>query len=194
MDDTSLSLLQRAGAGDPAAWERFDALYRPLVRGWLARHQVPGQDADDLTQDVLLAVARGALERFKHPGAAGSFRGWLRTVTVNRVREFWRAGRLRAAAPGGDAFRLAVEELADPASDMSAVWDREHDESVVRQLLTLLAEEFDPKTMRAFRLLTFDGRSGAEAAAELGMTVAAAYAAKSRVLSRLRAEAGELLD
>jgi RNA polymerase sigma factor (sigma-70 family) len=193
MVDTSQSLLLRAGTGDPGAWERLDTLYRPLVRGWLARHNVPPQEADDLTQDVLFTVARG-IEGFRHAGPAGSFRGWLRTIAVNRAREYWRAGRLRTAAAGGDAFRQALEELADPASIASSAWERQHDESVVRRLLDLLAEEFEPQTMRAFRLVTFDGRSGSEAAAELGISAAAVYMAKSRVLNRLRAEAAGLLD
>lgn len=193
MSDTSLSLLLRAGSGEPAAWQRFDTLYRPLIRGWLIRHRVHPQEAEDLTQDVLFSVVRG-IERFRHPGETGSFRGWLRTITANRAREFWRAGRCRAGAPGGDAFLRAIEELEDPTSGISAGWDREHDEATVRQLMELLADEFEPQTMRAFRMVVFDGRKGSEVAAELGMTVAAVYAAKSRVLSRLRAEAGRLLD
>lgn len=193
MVDTSLSLLLRAGTGDQVAWEQLDALYRPLIRGWLARNQVDPQEAGDLTQDVLFAVARG-IDRFQHAGPAGSFRGWLRTITVNRAREFWRAGRLRTPAAGGDAFLKVVEELADPTSGVSAAWDREHDELVLRQILERVTAEFEPQTMKAFRKVTFEGCSGSEAAAELGMTVAAVYAAKSRILSRLRTEAGGLLD
>jgi biotin operon repressor len=42
--------------------------------------------------------------------------------------------------------------------------------------------------------LVFDGASGAEVAAELGMTRAAVYMAQSRVLKRLREEAAGLLE
>jgi RNA polymerase sigma-70 factor (ECF subfamily) len=192
MSETSLSLLARAGGGDGGAWERLDALYRPLVRGWLIRHHLDPHDADDLTQDVLLAVVR-ALGRFRHPGRPGAFRGWLRVITANRAKEFWRAGRCRVAVDG-DAFLRAVEGLEDAASSVSAAWDREHDVVVLRRLLDLVAEAFEPRTVRAFHLLVFDGRSGAEVAVELGMTVAGVYAAKARVLSRLRAEAGDLID
>jgi len=193
MVETSLSLLVRTGTGDAVAWERFDAIYRPLIREWLIRHQVQPQDADDLTQDVLFAVVRG-IERFEHTGRSGSFRAWLRTITVNRAREFWRSGRLRKPATGGEGFLQAVEELADPASGISGAWDREHDEAVVHRLLDLLAGEFEPQTIRAFRLVTLEGKSGPQAAAELGISVASVYAARSRILARLRTEAGGLLD
>ena len=47
----------------------------------------------------------------------------------------------------------------------------------------MVEEEFEPGTMQAFRRLALDGISGAEAAQELGMSVAAVYVAKSRVSS-----------
>src|SRR5437870_2280875 len=94
MNSTSKSLLMRARSREEAAWGRFVTLYQPLIRGWLISNSVLPQDADDLTQDVLAVVVR-ELEQFDHLGRVGSFRSWLRTVTVNRAREFWRAGRCR---------------------------------------------------------------------------------------------------
>ena len=64
----------------------------------------------------------------------------------------------------------------------------------MRRLLALMEQEFEPATLRAFRRLTFDGASGQEVADELGLSLPAVYAAKSRVLRRLREEAAELLD
>jgi RNA polymerase sigma-70 factor, ECF subfamily len=70
----------------------------------------------------------------------------------------------------------------------------EHDRYVLDCLLDLVEEEFEPATVRAFRRLALDGASGAEAAAELGLSVAAVYVAKSRVLQRIRQEAEGLID
>ena len=61
-------------------------------------------------------------------------------------------------------------------------------------LLDLVGEEFEPATLRAFRRLALDGASGAEVAQELGLSVAAVYVAKSRVLQRIRQEAEGLID
>jgi RNA polymerase sigma-70 factor (ECF subfamily) len=55
-------------------------------------------------------------------------------------------------------------------------------------------EDFEPATSRAFRRLALEGASGAVVAEELGMTVAAVYMAKSRVLQRIRQEAEGLID
>ena len=63
-DLTSLSLLDRVKADDQQAWQRLVGLYSPLVCHWCARWQVTGTDADDIVQDVFLAVA-GGIEKFQ---------------------------------------------------------------------------------------------------------------------------------
>jgi RNA polymerase sigma-70 factor (ECF subfamily) len=193
MDPTRLSLLQRGRDGDDAAWRQIVALYQPLIRAWLVQQHVHLQEAEDLTQDVLAVVVK-KLPHFEHAGTPGAFRGWLRTITVNRAREFWRQGKCRAQTPGGSAFLEALGQLEDPGSDVSRRWDEEHDRHVLQHLLACLEEEFDPTTLHAFRRLTFDRSSGQEVAAELGMTRSAVYNAKSRVLNRLRQEAAGLID
>lgn len=160
MDATRQSLLLRAQTGDPASWERLVTLYQPLIRHWLSRQSISRQDADDLTQDVLVILTR-ELSKFQHAGRVGSFRSWLRTITVNRAREFWRAGRCRADAPGGTAFLETLNQLDDPSSNLSKEWDAAHDQQVCRRLLQVLEHDFEPKMIQAFLRLVFDGASGA---------------------------------
>jgi RNA polymerase sigma-70 factor (ECF subfamily) len=193
MQDTQTSLLLRARQGEVAAWQRIVELYQPLIRGWLARQQVRPVDAEDLTQDVLAAVVKD-LSRFEHAGRPGAFRGWLRTITVNRARAFWRAGAGRAQSTGGDDFLERVAQLEDPTSELARLWDEEHDRHVLGRLLALLEQDFEPATVRAFRRLTFDAAPPQDVATELGMSVVAVYGAKARVLQRLRQEAEGLLD
>lgn len=193
MDVTSLSLLERARAGADRAWDRLVALYQPLVYHWLKRQALSHHEAEELTQEVLLVVHK-ELGAFAHPGAPGAFRGWLRVVTAHRAQAFWKAGKLRPAAVGGSDFHAAVEQLEDPHSALSRVWDHEHDEHVLRRLLELMEGEFEARTLRAFRRQVLDGVAAEEAAAELGMSVGAAYVAKSRVLARLRKEASGLIE
>jgi RNA polymerase sigma-70 factor (ECF subfamily) len=192
MDETRRSLLLRAQAGEAGAWEDLTALYRPLILGWLHRQGVPARDREDLGQDVLLSVVHH-LPAFEHSGHRGAFRCWLRTIVCSRTADYWRA--LDAAAPaGGSGAAAALQEIADPDSALNRHWDEEHDRYVLHCLLDLVDEEFEPDTVRAFRRLALDGVSGAEAARELGLSVAAVYVAKSRVLARIRQEAEGLID
>jgi RNA polymerase sigma factor (sigma-70 family) len=192
-EETSKSLLYRASEGEPEAWQRLVDLYQPMIQGWLNRFCVQRQEADDLTQDVLAILIR-RFKDFSHAGHRGAFRGWLRTVTANRAREFWRAGKLRARVAGGDEFLEMIAQIEDPNSALSREWDAQHDAHLLRKLLAMMEEEFEPATIRVFRLLVIEGASASAVAAEQGMTIAAVYGAKSRVLQRLRQVARGILD
>jgi RNA polymerase sigma-70 factor (ECF subfamily) len=193
MMDTSPSLLDRLGREpDPRDWRRLVDLYTPLLHAWLGRHALQASDLDDLTQEILGVVVR-ELPDFRHNGRAGAFRSWLRMIAVHCVRRFWRDKRYRPAAPGGD-FEEVLSQLEDPSSQLSAEWDREHNQSLLRRLLELVEPDFQPKTWQAFQLLVLHRRATAVAAAELGLTVNAVLIAKSRVLQRLRQEAAGLID
>ena len=107
-----------------------------------------------------------------------------------------RARRVDAGsqASGGSGATAALQQIADPDSDLNRQWDDEHDRYVLGCLLDLVEQEFEPTTLRAFRRLALDGASGAQVAEEMGMSLAAVYMAKSRVLQRIRQEAEGLID
>jgi RNA polymerase sigma-70 factor (ECF subfamily) len=67
-------------------------------------------------------------------------------------------------------------------------FDREVLEEAVARVRTRVA----PRTWRVFELTAHEGRSGAEAAAELGMTVAAVFVARGRVQRMLQEEVRRL--
>jgi len=193
---TSLSLLERLRRQPSAPdWERLDGLCRPLVLRWLAR--VPGlqDEAADVAQEVMMVVVRevGRFERRRE----GSFRAWLRAVTVNQVRSYWRARRRRPLAglgADGDSTEGFLARLEDPHSDLSRQWDAEHDQVIFDRLLDVVRPDFAEQTWEAFRRFAVEARPAAAVAAELGVSENAVLLAKSRVLRRLREEAGGLID
>jgi RNA polymerase sigma-70 factor (ECF subfamily) len=188
VDETSLTLLDGLRSRPTAAaWERLVAIYLPLIHGWLRRQGVAGPDADDLSQEVLAVLVR-ELANFRHDGRPGAFRRWLRLITVHRLRDFWRARQSRPVAVGGADFHSRLDQLEDPVSDLSRLWDREHDEHVVRGLLAWLEPRFEPSSWAAFRRVVLDGVKPAVAALELGLSVNAVLLARSRILRRLREE------
>jgi len=193
MNETRQSLLLRAQTGDTDAWEDLADLYRPLILGWLCHQGVPTRDLEDVSQDVLLSVVKH-LPGFRHSGHRGVFRSWLRTIVCSRTVDYWRAIDAATLGRGGSGAAVALQEIADPDSKLNRQWDEEHDRYVLQCLLDLVEEEFEPLTMQAFRRLALDGVSGADAAQELGLSVAAVYVAKSRVLARIRQEAAGLID
>jgi RNA polymerase sigma-70 factor (ECF subfamily) len=190
---TNPTLLQRAGAGMPDAWDRFDRLYRPFLLGWFRGHGVDSAEAGDLTQEVMLVILK-QVKSFAHPGHRGAFRNWLRGVCLNQLLGYRRKRRVRGVPVGGSDFQHQMQEVGDSAPDAAAEWDARHDHAVLRQLFDSLAGEFEPQTLRAFCRIAFDGVAATEVARELKMSIGAVYIAKSRVLRRLRAEADGLLE
>jgi RNA polymerase sigma-70 factor (ECF subfamily) len=194
MNTTSSSLLERLKRAGPrdADWRRLQDIYLPLIRSWLAR--VPGlrDEADDLAQEVLVVLFRElpSFERRRH----GSFRAWLRQITVNRIRAFVRDRRKQPLAGLGAEAGQLLAQLEDPASDLARQWDRDHDRHLFQKLLAVVQPDFAPATWQAFLRFGLEGRPAAAVAAELGLTESAVMQAKFRVLKRLRDEAGELAD
>ena len=192
MTPTSVSLLDRLKAAGPDAtdWGRLQGIYLPLIRGWLGRVPGLGHEADDLAQEVFVVLLR-EIPRFDRR-REGSFRAWLRQVTVNKVRTH-RKQRRRRPAVGLDPADGFLDHLADPDGDLAREWDAEHDRHVFQKLLAVVQPDFGASTWEAFRRFALDGLPAARVAEELGLTENAVLRAKSRILKRLREEAGDLL-
>ena len=193
MNSTPVSLLESLRERPEAAgWQRFVQIYEPWLQGRLRNYGVAEADADDLIQDVMTVLLR-EIPQFQHNGRRGAFRIWLRGILVNRLRELWRERKHRPQVGGSD-FDLALNQLADDRSQLSQLWDREHDQHVATRLLRLIAGDFEPVTWQAFRAFVLEGRKAAAVAAELGISEGAVWTAKSHVLKRLRQVAKNLLD
>lgn len=183
MNPTPASLLEQLRQpARPDAWRRFVSLYTPLLSHWARRLGLQDADAADLLQDVFTALYR-SLPAFAYDPRK-SFRAYLRTVLVNKWREYRRRGTLPQAAADLDA-------LEDPAA---AIEEAEYRRHLMRRALQIMQTDFQPLTWRACWEQVVGGRAAAEVAEELGISVASAYAARSRVLRRLRSELEGLLD
>lgn len=194
MNETSLSLLHRLQRSpESESWDRLTNIYAPLIRAWLRKYDVQESDADDLVQEVLLAVSKD-LSKFEHGGQPGAFRGWLKGILVNRLRNFWRARDRRREAPGHSDIDEKLAELEIPTSELSQLWNEEHDKYVLRQLMDLVKPHFAPNTWTAFCRVALKGEKPRDVASDLQISLNAVVTAKSRVLGRLRQESQGLVD
>jgi RNA polymerase sigma-70 factor, ECF subfamily len=188
---TSRSLLGRVKAGEAAAWDRLVSLYAPLVYRWCRRSELPEQEIADVFQDVFQAVAAHVAD-FRQEREGDTFRGWLRAITRNKVRDhFRRAGREPGGAGGTEAqVRFAQLPDASPGEDDSD--GGRADPGLFGRAMEILRGEFEERTWRAFWLTAVEDQAPADVASELGLSPGAVRVAKSRVLRRLREEMGEV--
>jgi RNA polymerase sigma-70 factor (ECF subfamily) len=192
VDPTSLSLLDRLKTARPddVDWKRLQDIYVPLIRRWLIRVPGLGDEVEDLTQEVFVIIVR-EIHGFNRQ-REGSFRTWLRNVTINKLRTHAKQQHRRPAVglDGADGF---LDRLAEPNSELAREWDLDYDRHVFEKLQRLVQSDFAAATWEAFRRFALEGTPPAQVADELGMSVNAVTMAKSRILKRLRQEAGELL-
>ncbi|MDY3557714.1 sigma-70 family RNA polymerase sigma factor [Gemmata sp. JC673] len=172
---------------DRATWTEFVGLYAPVVFGFARKAGLQDADAADLTQEVLRSVV-GAITRFDYTPARGGFRAWLFQITRNHVHSFRRgtarAARLTARAPG--APTVPLEEVPAHEEALEAAWEQEWRRELFARACGHVRPLVEPATWEAFHQTAVLGRAGQQVAAELGLSVAAVYLAKSRVLARLR--------
>ncbi len=186
--DTPASLLERVcKRWDQQAWCRFVQLYSPIIFSWARRFGLQPADAADLTQDVFTTLFQ-TLPEFSYDRHK-SFRAWLRTVTVNLCRN--RRQRVATRPLPTDEQHLNGLEAVNEERLLEEKEFREH---LLGRALQIMQSDFQPATWRAFWEHGVLARPAAEVAAEMGLSLAAVYGAKFRVLSRLRQELQGLLD
>ncbi|MCA9187283.1 MAG: RNA polymerase sigma factor [Pirellulaceae bacterium] len=185
----SSMLLGHVQAMDPAAWSRLVNTFGPVVYRWCRASGIDEHQAADVVQDVFVSVARG-IGQFQRQKEVGSFRAWLATITRSRVRDhFRRAAKTQAAAGGSDAMDR-INQLAEQVDSTICVDNIGH--GMLRSVTDRVRSEFRDEVWKAFYMVAIDGRSAADTATELGMSVANVYQSKSRVLRRLRQSMAEL--
>lgn len=185
---TRASLLVRMrDPHDSHAWEQFVDIYAPLIYGYSRKHGLQDADAADLVQEVLRSVA-GAIRKLEYDAQVGSFRAWLFTITRNKVRDFFRAGRIQAS--GDSAMNQMLQN--HPAADEEQGWHADYERRVFHWAAEQIRSEVQPATWQAFWQTAVEGQAGKQVADSLGMSLAAVYLAKSRVMARLKSRVESL--
>lgn len=187
----TLSSMQLDGvrAMEPVAWSRMVTTFGPIVYRWCRTSGVKESEAPDVVQEVFASVARG-IATFEREKTQGSFRSWLATITRNKVRDHFRHQAKSQQAEGGTEALMYLQQFAEELD--STICAETAEASIVRLVLGQVEAEFEPATWRAFWLTTIENRRAADVSAELGVSAASVYQAKSRVLRRLRGRLAEL--
>ncbi len=185
----STSLIHGLKNQDNEAWQRLLDLYVPLVFSWCRRAGLQSEDCADVMQEVFRSVLRG-IAGFRYVSPADTFRGWLQTITKNKIRDHFRD---RAAEPSGAGGTTAHQRFLDVAElDPANSPPADPVVGLVHRGVELIRAEFDERTWQAFWLTAIESHSGSEAAQLLGMTPGAVRQAKYKVVRRLRQQLGDV--
>jgi RNA polymerase sigma-70 factor, ECF subfamily len=189
----SSTLLESVKARRPEAWRRMVDLYGQVVYRWCRKSGLKAEDAADTVQEVFAAVSTHVAD-FRREKPCDSFTAWLSSITRNKICDHFRRISGRAQAQGGTRAQERMQEIPqpDPAATLenwpSAADIKEAEKILSQRAVELVRAEFEQRTWEAWWKTAIEGRPAADVAAEMGMSLAAVYKAKSRVLLRLRQE------
>jgi len=197
---TSLSLLAQIGRDDrdPTAWRAFVDRYGPRIYEWCLNRRLRPADAEDVTQEVLVKLAR-RMGAFEYDESL-TFRGWLRRITENAVIDFLRE---RRAKGGGQqvADGLELLEEAEAREDLATRLGDAFDLELLDAAKDRVRGRVEHRRWMAWELTAVEQRPGEDVAAELDMKLPTVYSSRYQVqkliadeVRRLETAAQELIE
>jgi len=170
---------------DVEAWDQFVSIYEPLVYRLARAKGFQHADAQEIVQEVLVAVSR-AVQRWEPDPARGRFRDWLFRIARNLMINFLTRKKHLPIGSGDSEIAELLENQVDLGCQESGAFDLEYRREVFRWAAEQVQDQVKERTWNAFWKTSVDGRAIAEVAGELRMSVGAVHIARSRVLGRLR--------
>lgn len=191
---TSRSLIERLQRNETPAWRDLVHLYSPLIIHWCQKAGLAPQDCADINQEVFRSVI-AHIETFRKERPSDTFRGWLRTITRNKVHDHFRRVKRQSHGAGGTEAQILLAQAEDADDELERnEEDLRAEHELYGRAIEMIRADFKGQTWQAFWGVAVDGKSAAEVGAELGMQAGTVRVAKSRVLKRLRQQLGDLMN
>ena len=182
---TRHSLLVRLRERGGDAWPEFVEIYEQAIYGFSRRRGLQDADAWDVTQEVLAAVEK-KIDSWEADPSKGAFRGWLFRVARNIATDKVIEQSKRVAASGDSAVAQQLADLPESREQQSLIFWMEYRRTLVNRAVEQIKDDFKESSWRSFLLTAIEGQSAEQVARELGVSEGSVYAAKFRIIARIR--------
>lgn len=177
-------LVQVRSPGNREAWDQFVQIYRPVIYRLARSRGLQDADAQDLAQQVLIAVA-SAIGTWEKSDVQVRFRHWLRRVARNAIVNALSRRPYDRAVGGSSAQSFLEDQHGDsPQSDVEI--ELEYRRELYLRAARKVRVGVEPETWRAFELTVIQEMNMDQAALALNKSIGAIYVARSRIMQRLR--------
>ncbi|HMO16109.1 MAG TPA: sigma-70 family RNA polymerase sigma factor [Pirellulaceae bacterium] len=177
-------ILRLQDAEDRDAWEKFAMIYGPVVFNVAKGRGFQTADADNLVQEVFMAVAN-SVSNWLQRDERGSFRAWLLRIARNAAVDMITQKATRSLGCDGSEAQTHLVNL--PArSELSSVLDLEYERLVFQWATDRVRESVAEHTWQAFWLTSIQELSVEAAASQLNTRPGNIYFARSRVMARIK--------
>lgn len=187
--ETRQSLIVRLkSAQNELAWRDFVCTYEVFLNQLARRQGVPERHIPDVTQQILLTIAR-SIDGWKDDGNVASFRRWLSTVARNVVIRFMARERKQAGGIGGSELLAQLQNVEDKPEQK---YIQRYQHELVVWAAEQVRHEFLDTSWRAFWATVIEEKSVDEVAAEIKVTPGSIYMSRSRIMARIRKKVAEV--
>lgn len=194
-EKTRKSLIERLNDWeDQRTWNEFYQTYWRLVYSVATKSGLTREEAFDVVQETIIAIAR-QVQKGQYDPRAGSFKAWLLQMTRWRILDVFRARKRQPSlsnqgnAESEDSQNLAMERLTSEKDNLlEGIWDREWRDNISAAALERVKAKVSPRQFQIFDCYVMKGWGVKKTAEALGINAAQVYLAKHRVGSLVRKE------
>ncbi len=169
------NLAERESGIDQAEWNRFFALYYPVMVEF-ARARGAGDDSEDVVQEVLADLVK-VFQAGRYVRGKGQFKSYLATMLRNELISRFR--RMQAKSRVDGRARSPAVPPATPSGDDMPTWNLARHRAAVEHVLTRTA--ISEQSRQIYRELLTTGDSCAKVARRMNLPAATVRQVKSRI-------------
>lgn len=185
---TRASLLHRVK--DPKnkeSWREFFQIYHPLLYRYARLRGLGRENAEELAQQCM-TILIDRMPRFEYSRDKGGFKRWLRRLVNNKINDFFKKRKMPLAESAD------YRKLVDRETTLEEIWEQEWEKKHLQFYLKEVRKDVAPKTYQAFEYYVICDWPVGRVTETLNMTAEQVYAAKSRIIRKLRAKMTRTVD
>lgn len=172
------------------AWRDFVCAYEGFLTQLSRRQGVPERHIPDVTQQILLTIAK-SIDGWKDDGNVASFRRWLSTVSRNVVIRFMSRERKQAGGIGGSELMAQLQNVEEKPNEQHV---RRYQHELIVWAAEQVRHEFLETSWRAFWATVIEERTVDDVASELHVSPGSIYMSRSRIMARIKTKVSEVND
>ena len=181
---------------DDQSWAEFFNTYWKLIYNFAVQRGLTHQEAEEVVQETVLAVAK-SIPHFQYDPGKCAFKTWLLTVTRSKIaNQFEKRARRPATVSSTDDSRQTplMERVPDDQAQQQweRAWDDEWKKNLMDAAIQRVKRRVSIEQFQMFDFFVLKGWPARDVAKTLGVTIAHVYVAKHRLAKLVEKEIGLL--
>lgn len=184
--DTRASLLVKLrDSKDIDAWEDFTEIYTPVIHRAASKMGLQSADADNVVQEVLLAVSK-SIDQWLNRQERIGFRPWLFRIARNKTLDLLTRKATRPFKKPGEGSSFEWSQVAQQESEIATHFEFEYQWELFTRAAAEVRESAAESTWQAFWLTAVEQQPIDFVAQKLGVREGMVYLSRCRIMERIR--------